>query len=81
MDASFDPSTTRNAARQRQLLQDLVAARRPVAPTQIPRLSAALAELYAPLHPKTLQRDLEALTVKGFLTKTASGMQALVGAR
>ncbi|MBL0034879.1 MAG: Fic family protein [Flavobacteriales bacterium] len=81
LDASFDPSTTRNAARQRQLLQDLVAARRPVAPTQIPRLSAALAELYAPLHPKTLQRDLEALTVKGFLTKTASGMQALVGAR
>ena len=80
LDANFDPSTSRNATRQRQLLQDLVAARRPVTPVQIPRLSATLAELYAPLHPKTLQRDLEALALKGFLKKTPTGMQALLGA-
>jgi Fic family protein len=76
--AHFDPDRSRNAARHRQLLTDLAGAERPVAPGSIPRLSTALAELYSPLHPKTLQRDLEALTARGFLVRTSTGVSAVI---
>lgn len=77
LDASFDPGSSRHAARQRQLLLDLLNAPQPVAPSKIPRLTTALAELYAPLHAKTLQRDLDALVQKGLLLRSEAGVQAL----
>jgi len=76
LEASFDPTASRHAARHRQLLADLASAGAPVAPGGIPRLSPALAELYAPLHPKTLQRDLGSLAAKGFVIRTGDGFVA-----
>lgn len=77
LDAAFDPTATRHEARQRQLLMDLLAAPGPVPPGQVPTLSTALAHLYAPLHPKTLQRDIEALARRGFVVRTTQGVQAV----
>jgi Fic family protein len=77
LEASFAQGGSRHSARQRQLLQDLLAAPGPVMPGRIPGLTTALAQLYAPLHPKTLQRDLEALAAKGFLERTEKGVLAL----
>ncbi|MBL8001243.1 MAG: Fic family protein [Flavobacteriales bacterium] len=77
LEASFAHGSSRHATRQRQLLHDLLAAPGPVMPGRIPGLSTALAQLYAPLHPKTLQRDLEALAAKGFLERTEKGVRAL----
>jgi hypothetical protein len=79
LDACFDP-TSRHAARQRQLLLDLLGAPGPVAPSGIPRLTTALAELYAPLHPKTLQRDIDLLVTKGFAQRTPAGIRAMATA-
>jgi Fic family protein len=73
----FDAATSRNAARHRQLLIDLAAAERPVTPNLIPRLSAALAEFYSTLHPKTLQRDLDAMVARGFLSRSPAGVSVL----
>ncbi len=77
LEASFSPGNTRNEARQRRLLMDLRNMPGPVAPGAIPRISADLAALYAPLHAKTLQRDLEALARKGFVVRSAQGVEVV----
>lgn len=69
----FSDATDGPTQRQRRLLLDLGEYMDPVPLTRLPKLSTALANLYAGVSEKTLRRDVDALVSAGVLRKSTEG--------